>query len=86
MCYLKPADVNSAFLYGENPDNQFIHMKRPAGLTDNDMPLLVRLLKSIYGLPMAHANFMEHGDKTLKNMGISPTISDPRIYVKFMKW
>ena len=32
---------------------------------------------------MASAKFREHSDKTLKNMGFTPTISDPRLYVKF---
>ena len=80
---LESADVNSAFLYGEIPDTQSIFMKRPSGLTDVDMPPVVRLLKSIYGLPMASAKFREHSDQTLKQMGFNPTISDPRIYVKF---
>jgi hypothetical protein len=80
---LESADVNSAFLYGEIPSTQWIYMRRPAGLTDEDMPPMVRLLKSIYGLPMASAKFREHSDKTLQNMGFNPTISDPRIYVKF---
>ena len=47
------------------------------------MPPIVHLLKSIYGLPMALAKFREHSDTTLKNMGFIPTVSDPRIYVKF---
>ena len=58
-------------------------MRRPSGLTDADMPPIVRLLKSIYGLPMASAKFREHSDTTLRNMGFIPTVSDPRIYVKF---
>ena len=82
---LQSADVSSAFLYGDIPENQFIYMKRPKGLTDIDMPNLVRLRKSLYGLPMASAKFREHSDRTLKNMGFNPTISDPRIYVKFYK-
>ena len=80
---LEPADINSAFLNVEIPDNQFIYMKRPAGLTDTDMPPFARLLNSIYGLPMVSAKFREHADKTLKNYGFLPTISDPRTYVKF---
>ena len=39
---LQPADVNSAFLYGEIPETPFIYMRRPAGLTDIDMHSLVR--------------------------------------------
>ena len=80
---IESADDNSAYLYGEIPANQFMYMKQPAGLTDNDMPFFVRLLKSIYGLPMASAKFRKHNNETLKDMGYIPTISDPRIYVKF---
>ena len=80
---LQSADVRSAFLYGEIPDNQFIYMRRPPGLTDSDMPPLVRLRKCIYGLPMASAKFRAHSDATLRNMGFTSTVSDPRIYVKF---
>ena len=80
---LQSADVSSAFLYGEITDDQYIYMKRPAGLTDEDMPPIVRLRKSLYGLPMASAKFRAHSDATLIKMGFKPTISDPRIYVKF---
>ena len=44
-------------------------MKGPAGFTDNDISPLVRLLKPIYGLPMASAKFKEHSNTTLRNMG-----------------
>ena len=54
---LQSADVNSAFLYGEIPETQFIYMRRPSGLTDTDMPSIIRLRKSLYGLPMASAKF-----------------------------
>ena len=79
---LQSADVNSAFLYGEIPNTQWIYMRRPSGLTDADMPPVVRLLKSIYGLPMASAKFREHSDKTLKRMGFIPTVSDPSVYIR----
>ena len=80
---LQSADVSSAFLCGEIPQDQYIYMRRPTGLDDSHMPPIVRLCKSLYGLPMASAKFRGHSDKTLKNMGFNPTISDPRIYVKF---
>ena len=44
-------------------------MKRPAGLTGDDMPPLVRLRKSLYELPMASAKFMAHSDATFIKMG-----------------
>ena len=48
-------DVKTAFLYGLIPLAQFIYMRRPAGLTDVDMPAVIRLRKCIYGLPHALA-------------------------------
>ena len=51
-------------------------MKSPAGLTDDDMPPLVRLRN---GLPMASAKFRAHSDATLIQMGFKPTISNRRI-------
>jgi hypothetical protein len=59
------ADVRTAFLYGEVPANQDIYMSRPTGLTDDDMPPVVRLRKCLYGLPMASAMFKEHCNKVL---------------------
>ena len=40
-------DVKTAFLYGLIPITQFIFMRRPAGLTDADMPQIIRLQKCI---------------------------------------
>ena len=34
-------DVTTAFLYGAVPDDQYIYMRRPAGLTDTEV--LMRL-------------------------------------------
>jgi hypothetical protein len=78
------ADVRTAFLYGEVPANQDIYICRPIGLTDADMPPVVRLRKCLYGLPMASAMFKEHCNKVvIKNiMGFRATISDPGLYLK----
>ena len=75
-------DVKTAFLYGDVPDDQYIYMRRPAGLTDADMPAVVRLRKCLYGLPHAPATFRKHSDVTLRGLGFSPTVSDPRLYVR----
>jgi hypothetical protein len=76
------ADVRTAFLYGEVPANQDIYMSRPTGLTDADMPPVVRLRKCLYGLPMASAMFKAHCNKVLIDMGFRATISDPGLYLK----
>ena len=55
-------------------------MRRPAGLTDEDMPEIVQLTHGIYGLPTASAYFRDHSDTVLKSIGFKPTISDPQVY------
>ena len=77
-------DVKTAFLYGDVPDDQYIYMRRPAGLTDTDMPSVVRLRKCLYGLPHAPATFRTHSDTTLRSLGFTPTVSDPRLYVRLL--
>ena len=77
-------DVKTAFLYGIIPLVQFIYMRRPAGLTDVDMPAVIRLRKCIYGLPHAPATFREHSDRNLRSFGFTPTVSDPRLYVRLL--
>ena len=57
-------------------------MRRPAGLTDKNMPAVIRLLKCIYGLPHAPATFRNHSDSTLRSLGFTPTLSDPHLYVR----
>jgi hypothetical protein len=69
-------DVPAAILYPSIPKDGPIYMRRPTGLTDTDMPQVVRLNKCIYGLPMASAKFREHSDKTLRSLGFSPLASD----------
>ena len=77
-------DVKTAFLYGILPLVQFIYMRRPAGLTDADMPLVIQLRKCIYGLPHAPATFREHSDRNIRSFGFTPTVSDPRLYVRLL--
>ena len=50
---MESIDVKTAFLYLELDESEVIYMRRPKGLTDDDMPLIVRLRKCIYGLPQA---------------------------------
>ena len=78
-------DVKTAFLYGLIPLFQFIYMRRPAGLTDADMPAVIRLRKCIYGLPHAPATFRAHSDAALRSFGFRPTVSDPRLYVRILE-
>ena len=78
-------DVGTAFLHPELKPDEEIYMRRPPGLTDQDMPKVVQLKKCIYGLPQASAYFREHSDKELKKIGFKPTVSDPQVYTQFRK-
>jgi hypothetical protein len=79
---MESIDVKTAFLYPELDESEVIYMRRPKGLTDDDMPLIVRLRKCIYGLPQAAEKFRSHSDATLRAMGFKPLISDACVYVK----
>ena len=79
---IQSLDVKTAFLYGEVPEDQYIYMRFPAGLTDADMPAVIRLRKCLYGLPHAPATFRKHSDAALRSLGFTPTSSDPRLYVR----
>ena len=72
-------------MYGDVPEDQYIYMRRPAGLSDSDMPEVVRLRKCLYGLPHAPATFRRHSDATLRSFGFTPTVSDPRLYVRLLE-
>eukprot|EP00607_Mallomonas_marina_P008932 CAMPEP_0182421592 /NCGR_PEP_ID=MMETSP1167-20130531/6995_1 /TAXON_ID=2988 /ORGANISM="Mallomonas Sp, Strain CCMP3275" /LENGTH=545 /DNA_ID=CAMNT_0024598843 /DNA_START=210 /DNA_END=1847 /DNA_ORIENTATION=+ len=79
---LASADVKTAFLNSPIPPDQYIYMRRPVGLLDDQMPQIVRLRKCLYGLPMAPAAFRKHSDEALKGMGFTPTVSDPNVYIR----
>lgn len=66
-------DVKTAFLYPPLKPDEIIYMRRPKGLTDADMPAIVRLKKCVYGLPQASAYFRAHSDATLRAFGAVPT-------------
>ena len=76
---LSSLDVKTAFFYGLIPLTQFIYMRHSAGLTDSDMPAVIRLHKCIYGLPHAPAMFRKHSDTSLRSFGFTPTVSGPRL-------
>ena len=76
-------DVATAFLHSPLPPDQVIYMRRPIGLTDVDMPEIVELDKCLYGLPQASNRFREHSDNVLRQLGFTPTISDPCVYVMY---
>jgi hypothetical protein len=73
-------DVKAAFLYSPLKPHEIIYMRRPPGLTDADMPPVVRLAKCIYGMPEASAYFHEHSDTILKSFGCIPIPEDDCVY------
>lgn len=77
---LECIDVKTAFLYSPLAPDEVIYMRRPPGLTDADMPAVVQLKKSIYGLPQASARFRDHSDQTLRAIGFRPLKTDPCVY------
>jgi hypothetical protein len=44
---LMPVDVKTAFLYPPLPESEVIFMRRPKGITDDQMPAIMRLRKCI---------------------------------------
>ena len=49
------------------------------------MPAVIRLQKCIYGLPHVPATFRAHSDASLRSFGFTPTVSDPRLYVRLLE-
>ena len=81
---LRSVDVKTAFLYPPLPESEVIFMRRPKGITDDQMPAIMRLRKCIYGLPQASRYFNDHLSATLLSDGFKRLISDPQIYIKQM--
>jgi hypothetical protein len=73
-------DIKTAFLHGKRHSDSKLYMRRPTGFTDEDMPEVVELMKSIYGLPEASARFREHSNDCLINLGFRRMITDNCVY------
>ena len=69
-------------MYGNVPEDQYIYIRRPAVLTNADMPATKRLRKCPYVLPHAPVTFRTHSDAALQSLRFAPTTSDPLLYVK----
>ena len=78
---LEAVDIKTAFLYPDYIGPKLI-VKRPSGLTDDDMPEFMELGKCIYGLKQAARAFREHLDSSLKGIGFIPTRADKCMYIK----
>ena len=74
-------DVKTAFLYPSLKPDDRTWLRRPKGLTDQQMPAIVELLKSIYGLPKASQYFEEYLSEHLLKIGFKRTISDKQLFM-----
>ena len=74
-------DVKTAFLYPTLKPEDKVWLKRPTGLTDESMPRIVELLKSLYGLPKASQYFEEFLSNELLRIGFQRTISDKQLFI-----
>jgi hypothetical protein len=74
-------DVKTAFLYPTLKPEDTAWLKRPSGLTDDDMPAIVQLIKSLYGLPKASQYFEEFLANELFKLGFKRTISDQQLFI-----
>jgi hypothetical protein len=77
---IEAVDVKTAFLYPPLEPGELIYLRRPAGLTDAEMPSIIQLQKCVYGLPQASAYFRKHSDATLRAFGAVPTAEDDCVY------
>lgn len=81
---IQQIDVKTAFLYGELPENQTVHMKSVPGFP---CPAghVCRLHKSIYGLKQASRRWHQRWKEELLGKGFTPSDSDPALFVKVDK-
>jgi hypothetical protein len=77
---LQSIDVNTAFLYSLLEEE--LYLVRPHGLTDADMPPIVRLRRGIYGLKQAALEWRNNLHSSLTSLGFIANSSDSCIYRK----
>jgi hypothetical protein len=78
---LRSHDVKTAFLYPELKQGENIFLRRPAGVSDDTLPPIVKLLKCIYGLPQASKYFDNHFSAVLYDIGFTRCISDDQLFI-----
>ena len=74
-------DIKTAFLYFDLKPEENIYLRRPAGVTDDIMPLIVQFKKYLYGLPQALKYFDDHLSSRFLAMGFIRCISDSEVFV-----
>jgi hypothetical protein len=80
--HLIGVDVNTAFLYAEMKEE--VYMRHPEGLDvprdKNGAPMLLRLMRSLYGTKQANRNWSQLLTKTLLEFGLLQCQSDQGMY------
>ena len=79
---VRSLDLSTAIIYGDVPEDKYIYTHSLAGLTDADIPAILRLRKCLCGLPHAPNTFRKLSNLALRRLGFTPTVSDPRLYVR----
>jgi len=74
-------DIMSGFQTASLKPDEEVYVRRPKGLTDADMPAIVKLKKALNGLPQASARFRQHIDTILRSFGCVPTSQHPCVYI-----
>ena len=74
-------DVKGAFLHGEFTDGEEIFMEVPRGFEKHyEGNVVLRLLKTIYGLKQAAMTFWKMLLRCMKNMDMKRSTADPCLY------
>ena len=77
-------DVNGAFLLGKFTDGETIYMTVPQGFKKYyPGDVLLKLLKTLYGLKQAAMAFWRELLKAMKSMGLIRSTADPCLYYKW---
>ena len=75
-------DVQTAFLNADVEEDVFVKMAPGYEIADKSgVPVVMKLKKSLYGLPQSPKNWFGTMDHHLAKIGFRPLKSDPCIYV-----
>ena len=73
-------DFNSAYLNGTLNDDEEIYMQEPLDMSSGERSVK-RLHKSLYGLKQASRKWYEELSRTLADLGIRASTSDPGVFL-----
>ena len=73
--------IKTAFLYSDLKPEENINIRRPTGVSDDNMPHIVQLKKCLYDLPQASKYFDEHLSSRLLAMGFVWCVLDAEVFL-----